>query len=115
MGATGESYTAQAPDGEEVTFEWIMDSVRQGSEMSSMYHLEGEVQAGSFDSFAESYELGDDFIDLLMADAESQSYRLGKLSANWYCAAGAECWADLFVFVFDNDVVTTIEFLAGED
>lgn len=35
--------------------------------------LSDEVQARSFDSFsfATSYELGDDFIDLLMADAES--------------------------------------------
>ncbi len=116
MGATGESYTVLPPEsGEPITFEWILDSVRQISDNAAMYQMEGEVAAGSFGSFAQSYELGDDFIDLLEADAGSDSFRLGKLDANWYCAAGAECWLDLFVFVFDNNVVTTIEFAAGED
>ena len=116
MGATGESYTVEAPSsGEEITFEWILDSVRQINENSARYGNNGEVGVDSFSSFASSYELGDDFIDLLEADAGSEIFRLGQLDANWYCAAGAECWLDLFVFVFDNNVVTTIEFAAGED
>ena len=30
-------------------------------------------------------------------------------------AAGAEVWEDLFIFSFDNNVIITIRFFAGEE
>jgi hypothetical protein len=114
-GATGESFTVLPPsNGDEVTFEWILDSVRQGAEASARWHMNGEVGIARFNSFVTSYSLGNDFVDLLRSDAGAESFRLGLLTANYYVAAGAEVWEDLFVFVFDNGVVTTIRFAAGE-
>jgi hypothetical protein len=114
-GATGASYTVQPPEnGDEVTFEWVLDSVRQASEAPARWQMNGEVPLARFDSFAEAHSLGADFVDLLAADAGADSFRLGLMDASYYAAPGAEVWEDLFVFVFDNGVVTTIRFYAGE-
>jgi len=113
--ASGASMTVIAPEsGEDVTLEWVVDSIRQADEMSGIWHTNASGDLAGFNSQAGAYDLGDDFVTRLSADAGSDAFSLGHLSANWYPAAGAEAWEDIYVFHFDNGVVTTIRFSSGE-
>ena len=83
--------------------------------LGSVPWTRGSGSLGAFETQAAYYELGSDIVGQLTANAGSSNYELGRLDANWYVAAGAEAWADLWVFYFDNGVVLTVEMQSGED
>ncbi len=114
-GASGASMTVIAPEsGEAVTLDWVVDSVRQNDSMPGIWHTNAPGDTDGLTRMLQHYSLGDDFLDLVRADAGSDAFEVGHLSANWYPAAGAEAWEDLYVLYFDNGVVTTLRFSAGE-
>jgi len=110
-----ESYHVVPPAEGEATFAHVVDSVRQRTRFDTIpFTLSPESSREAVESAASRYDLGDDFLDLVVEDAGSGSFRVGHLEANWYPAAGAEAWADLYVLVFDDGVVTALAFTAGE-
>ncbi|RLB55126.1 MAG: hypothetical protein DRJ42_07155 [Deltaproteobacteria bacterium] len=114
-GASAVTAEVIAPtSGEAVTLAWVVDSVRQAEDMPSLWQTNAETDVAAFDRQAVSYDLAPGFVELLEANAGSNSFRIGHLDANWYAAAGAEAWEDLYIFYFDNGVVTTVRFSAGE-
>ncbi|MBW2462580.1 MAG: hypothetical protein JRH11_13105 [Deltaproteobacteria bacterium] len=114
-GASAVTAEVIAPaSGEAVTLAWVVDSVRQAEDMPSLWQTNAETDVATFNSHAGSYNLAPEFVELLEANAGSTSFRIGHLDANWYPAAAAEAWEDLYIFHFDNDVVTTVRFSAGE-
>ena len=100
------------PDGEPVTLPRILDTLARADGVP--YRVESGATIAQLQRVAIDWGLGADFVPLLEDNAGTTDYEIGHLSANWYVAAGAEAWADLFVLYFDDGVVLTVELQTGE-